>query len=64
MWRFAFVDLLRRILCTSGLLVMPDIQSQCLLAVVLSVGFATLYRETKPHWDDATSVSAEDNLVQ
>ena len=50
MWQFALGDIVRRIICTSGLLVMPDVQSQCLFACILSVLFTTLYREQNPYW--------------
>lgn len=39
----------------SGLLIMPDIQSQCLFGILLCVGFASLYRELKPYGDDQTA---------
>ena len=44
------VDIMRRIVVTSGLLFMPavgvtDLQSACFLAIMLNIGFATLYRE-------------------
>ena len=45
MWYFAIIDLLRRVVCTSGLLVLHGWpQTQLLLAIVLNFGFTTLYR--------------------
>lgn len=43
MWYFAFVDFIRRVSCTSGLLIMPDAMSGCLFAIWLNGGFAILY---------------------
>mmetsp|Transcript_50076 Transcript_50076/g.141462 ORF Transcript_50076/g.141462 Transcript_50076/m.141462 type:complete len:502 (+) Transcript_50076:410-1915(+) len=55
MWHFAWVEILRRVIVTSGLLIMPDVSSQCLFSIVANLAFSIWFRETNPYWDDATS---------
>ena len=52
MWYFSCVDIVRRIVCTSGLLILHGRpQSQLLLAILLNIGFMALFREATPFWD-------------
>ena len=52
MWYFACVDMIRRVVCTSGLLILHGRpQSQLLLAILLNIGFMALFREATPFWD-------------
>ena len=53
-WYLPVVDIIRRLLLTSGLLVIPDPIVQLLVALIVSVAFMVVFREWKPFYEVET----------
>ena len=49
------LELARRLVCTSGLLLMADHQSALLFAIVTNLIFTIAYSELMPFWERATN---------
>ena len=57
-WYLPVVDIVRRLVLTSGLIVIKDPTIQLLVALAVSIGFIMVFRELKPFYELETDLLA------
>jgi hypothetical protein len=57
-WYLPVVDIVRRLVLTSGLIVIKDPTIQLLVALAVSIGFIVVFRELKPFYELETDLLA------
>ena len=57
-WYLPVVDIFRRLLLTSGIMIVPHVVTQLLVAFAVSVSFMVVFREWKPYYEVQTDALA------